>query len=175
MQDGTAIDDLMDPPSTPVTSNQDFSTAASPGFQCTLTVRYMDEYGLFTVVPFSSGTGKYGLALAATDTVTITSKKQSALVTFPGNLLSIVLTNSASASQEGQRRRYVVPNFGKITGVSIGANSIFNGKDSNGKDLKTSFVMVHFSDQPPTKSVTLSAQHQEEDRHREEHTEHRGY
>jgi hypothetical protein len=160
MQDNVTMDGLMDPPANPVPSNQNFLNAQG-NFQSTLTVRYQDEDGVFTTVPQSGGL--YGLALAAGDTITIASNKHTAVITFQGNVLNVLLTTSANASQEGPRRRYVVSNFGKIQTVTQTGGTVF---DLSG--IARSFTMVHFSPKAPTNKVANVVQKKEDDvgRHR---------
>lgn len=149
LKDNVTMDGLMDPPAAPVPSNENFADTGA--FVCTLTVRYSDEFGIFTTVPLV-GT-LYGLPLAVGDTITITSNKHTAAITFPGNVLSILLSAGASASQEGPRRRYVISNFGKIQTVTSALSGvIFPAPGSN--PPARSYTMVHFSPGPPTDQIT---------------------
>lgn len=160
MKDNVTMDGLMDPPATPVASNENFADTGA--FVCTLTVRYMDEDGVFTAEPLASGL--YGLPLAAGDTITITSAKHTAVVTFPLNVLNILLSTGASASQEGARRRYLISNFGKIQSVSRQDGTLY---DLSG--IARSFTMVHFSPKPPGSKVANVVQKKEDDEGRHRH------
>ena len=162
MEDDKFMDGLISPPSKAVPSNQNFFDKGTNKFVCTLTVRYLDEDGVFATVPLVSSL--YGLVLAANDTVTITSESgKVATITFPNNVLSILLGESATGSHEGSRRRYIIPKFGKI--VSVAAS--VSGPVTIDANVKRAYTAVHFSPGPPTATVADLERHKEHDeRHR---------
>ena len=162
MQDLVFMDDLMRLSAAPVASNQTFVTGGV--FQCTLTVRYLDEDGVLTVVPSVGTPPIYGLALASGDTVTIKSLIRSAVVAFKNNVLNVNVSTTANASQEDVRRRYVVAHFGRIIKVIHSNGTVF---DLTG--IARSYTMVHFSPNPRTGTIANQVVRKEDDEGRHHH------
>jgi hypothetical protein len=88
-------------------SSQQFFGAGSADNQCLLLVTSVDDSGTLTLLPLNAGL--YGQKLAAGDTVIVTSADgQTITITFPGGVLNVALSASASAFERKRRRRYIM-------------------------------------------------------------------
>ncbi len=147
MQDDKIMDGL-------IGSGGNFASASSQQFfgtgtnnQCLLMVTSVADDGAFSQLPFNAGTGKYGLALSAADTIVVTttdSTPKTATITFNGGgFLSIALSVSASAFERKKRRRYIMA-VDIIQNVSVNGATIFDA----GTTSPTSTI-VYFLDKQP--------------------------